>query len=591
MEDKIKQYFEQQLYPYYNRIKLTSKKLATKKFSLKKSDKPDVNKWKENGFDEKLYQALFKTSGYGNFYLISSLLDIDTTLNEWKYKKYGEYFTTPFFVDDNKNIQMIKTIFYYFVDLLPVTNICLINAVEDYIPTGLSYMGKMNIWHYNNLDIDYIPPKKYHLLSVNVNIYINNRWGLEEYVKQQQLLKYSYLAFNCLKEGGQFILHVPNMYSDLTMEIITLLSSSFEELIVFRNGWHIISNEKTLIFKNFKNNLSEKQLSDLKKVIKEWQKYEPSAGEKLNLKERDIKYLYSNLKKFNKNSGENDSFVETIGIKIDEKLRTKIKENNLKISQRIIKTLEMAEPIYQKYATNVSLIKKIVAQNINYGIQYCKMMSFNMKNQRHVLDYYDLKPIYFPIYNFNSNKSEIEFIDQYKFKITPEGEYSVTFPTEANFISNLITSVFTNDITILDGTANVGGNTISFSRFMKKVIAVELDKDNYQALCSNVALYGIKNSQLIHGDTLKHMRMLKYDVLFLDPPWGGTNYKRASVLDLKLGDKYVRDMISDLKMEGKKGLVFKLPKNFRITEQFLVGENLSIYRVKNYFCAIIRLCN
>ena len=83
--------------------------------------------------------------------------------------------------------------------------------------------------------------------------------------------------------------------------------------------------------------------------------------------------------------------------------------------------------------------------------------------------------------------------------------------------------------------------------------------------------------------------MEKYDVLFLDPPWGGTNYKRHSVLDLKLGHMYVRDIILLMKKIGKKGIVFKLPKNFRITEQFLIGDLLSIYRIKNYFCAIIRL--
>jgi len=140
----------------------------------------------------------------------------------------------------------------------------------------------------------------------------------------------------------------------------------------------------------------------------------------------------------------------------------------------------------------------------------------------------------------------------------------------------------------MDGTANCGGNTISFSNFFTKVISIELNEENYNALKINTGVYNLDNVKLILGSTLDYYKKLKYDILFLDPPWGGKNYKKHTVLDLKIGNKDIKEIIHDLKKLGKKGLVFKLPFNFNLTQNYMIGNYLSIIKIKNYYCVVIK---
>lgn len=141
---------------------------------------------------------------------------------------------------------------------------------------------------------------------------------------------------------------------------------------------------------------------------------------------------------------------------------------------------------------------------------------------------------------------------------------------------------------IMDGTANCGGNTISFGLFFDKVISIEFEKENFDALKNNVNLYNLDNVEIMHGNTLNYYKKEKYDILFLDPPWGGPNYKKKSILDLKLGNKDIKDMIHDLKNLKVMGLVFKLPNNFNITQNYLIGRYLSVIKIRNYYCALIK---
>ena len=52
---------------------------------------------------------------------------------------------------------------------------------------------------------------------------------------------------------------------------------------------------------------------------------------------------------------------------------------------------------------------------------------------------------------------------------------------------------------------------------------------NFDALENNVSLYNLNNVELKHGNTLDYYKKEKYDVLFLDPPWGGRNYKKIII--------------------------------------------------------------
>ena len=77
MEKTIREYFDLQLHPYFKRVKFEYKnKINTTKVKLVKSDKPDTENWINNGFTEELYKKLYKTSGYGNYFLLLTLSDM-----------------------------------------------------------------------------------------------------------------------------------------------------------------------------------------------------------------------------------------------------------------------------------------------------------------------------------------------------------------------------------------------------------------------------------------------------------------------------------------------------------------------------------
>jgi len=150
-------------------------------------------------------------------------------------------------------------------------------------------------------------------------------------------------------------------------------------------------------------------------------------------------------------------------------------------------------------------------------------------------------------------------------KMTPEGEYSITRRADGVKLLNKMVSVIgsTKRKLITDLTGNVGGDTIMFGLHFGHVISIELDKENFAALKHNVETYKLKNVTLYQGDSTKLFRW-KTDVLYLDPPWGGPDYKSNTNMDLYLGNERVDLFLSDiLEQEWRPNYIFmKLPQNY-----------------------------
>jgi 16S rRNA G966 N2-methylase RsmD len=58
--------------------------------------------------------------------------------------------------------------------------------------------------------------------------------------------------------------------------------------------------------------------------------------------------------------------------------------------------------------------------------------------------------------------------------------------------------------------------------------------------------------------------MLKQDVIYLDPPWGGNEYKNKDKIDLYLDEINVIDIINQM-YNFTKIIVLKVPNNFNLT--------------------------
>jgi tRNA/tmRNA/rRNA uracil-C5-methylase (TrmA/RlmC/RlmD family) len=137
---------------------------------------------------------------------------------------------------------------------------------------------------------------------------------------------------------------------------------------------------------------------------------------------------------------------------------------------------------------------------------------------------------------------------------------------------------------IIDYTAGVGGNVLSFSKYFNYVYGVEIDELRASYLDNNINVYGFKNVEVINDCSINfnYNEMIKINpnVIFMDPPWGGNDYKNSDTLLLKLGDKSIEELVGDIikifseyylnENNNKyinlnnKLIVLKLPKNYDI---------------------------
>ena len=169
-----------------------------------------------------------------------------------------------------------------------------------------------------------------------------------------------------------------------------------------------------------------------------------------------------------------------------------------------------------------------------------------------------------------SSKLEIMFpekagVDYSALKMTPEGEYSITKRADGKKLLQKMVSIIgsTKRKHITDLTGNVGGDTIMFGLNFGYVDSIELDSDNFAALKHNVKEFKLKNVKLHHGDSTKIFNW-KTDVLYLDPPWGGPDYKDKENLDLFMGSERIDEYLADIIDEDWRPayICLKLPRNY-----------------------------
>ena len=179
-------------------------------------------------------------------------------------------------------------------------------------------------------------------------------------------------------------------------------------------------------------------------------------------------------------------------------------------------------------------------------------------------------------------------IDYSKLIITEEGEYSMTRRADGRRLLDKMTSVIgsTKNKEITDLTGNVGGDTILFALHFGHVDSIELDKENYEALKNNVETFKLNNVTLHQGDSTKLFRW-KTDVLYLDPPWGGPNYKEKKSMDLHLGKYRVDEFLELILIQDWRPeyIFLKLPRNYNFSrfDQLLNITKFHKFPIRGFF--------
>ena len=172
-----------------------------------------------------------------------------------------------------------------------------------------------------------------------------------------------------------------------------------------------------------------------------------------------------------------------------------------------------------------------------------------------------------------------------------EGLWSFTLENDAKKISKIILNEFGNNSIIIDNTAGLGGNTISFSYYFKYVISIEYDNNRFNLLKNNINYLNLSNIYLINNNCINifNRNFINNEMIiyFFDPPWGGPNYKKLTNLKLNLSSYTLKNIISLLKhnINNKKSIIFKLPKNYDLAE--FSKYNYKIYKINNYLLIII----
>ena len=176
-------------------------------------------------------------------------------------------------------------------------------------------------------------------------------------------------------------------------------------------------------------------------------------------------------------------------------------------------------------------------------------------------------------------------VDRNKIQMDYECVHYVTVPRDSEKIVQLITKKMEKykkkkDITIVDATACVGGDTISFCQNFDIVIPIEIDKERYNHLLHNLKLYNIQNAYTegCNGSCLDIIPdiMINIDVIFIDPPWGGSSYKLLDKIDLQLGGIDLDQVIDSFFKKNIKLVVAKLPKNYNYDDLLLKLKNYNV---------------
>ena len=194
-------------------------------------------------------------------------------------------------------------------------------------------------------------------------------------------------------------------------------------------------------------------------------------------------------------------------------------------------------------------------------------------------------------------------LDPQRLQITRVGRYSITRPEHAATVSEAI-KTFTalvshriEGLSIVDATACVGGNTLSFLEHFQQVTAIEQSSVHFYILRQNLGAYGFEDGcgrlRLVNADFTQVLFTLCSDVVFLDPPWNNSGplpeiwHDRKRDLMLYLSDIPIYSIISEILQTGRARVVaLKAPSNVNLNlllRRLPFGIMTQIVKIHTYY--------
>ena len=180
-----------------------------------------------------------------------------------------------------------------------------------------------------------------------------------------------------------------------------------------------------------------------------------------------------------------------------------------------------------------------------------------------------------------------------KIKFTEESLYSVSKVVGSQFLYKIISKFYkdTSSLVLTDCTANIGSDSIFLSDYFQSINSIELKKENYEALRNNVEVFKKRNIKLYHDDSNTLLPTLKQDIIYIDAPWGGRDYKKKEKVKLYLGKDEIMQFYSKHKHLSQM-FIFKVPNNYDFSTLKKINNNYKLYQSKKKkFLIIVILKN
>ena len=191
---------------------------------------------------------------------------------------------------------------------------------------------------------------------------------------------------------------------------------------------------------------------------------------------------------------------------------------------------------------------------------------------------------------------ELNQIEKERLIFTEDSLYSSSRLKGSKRLIDVINKYYENnfDITITDGTSNIGTDAINLATIYKNINAVEISVLNHKALSNNIEVFNLQDKVRPYNNDINiQIKELKQDIIYIDAPWGGKEYKNDKNINLYLGDVEITDFYLDNK-DRADTFIFKVPFNYNFERLYKnVKKNIFKHSFKKgasikYYLIVIR---
>ena len=166
-----------------------------------------------------------------------------------------------------------------------------------------------------------------------------------------------------------------------------------------------------------------------------------------------------------------------------------------------------------------------------------------------------------------------------------------THPSQSYQIITIIKKFVDKNKIIIDANSGMGGDSIFFCKYFKFIYCIEVNLNCIDYLEHNLKEFS--NKEIFNINCVEALKLLNYNCIYFDPPWGGKNYKLKSSIDLFItyNNKKINilNLIDDLYFYSEY-IFIKVPINFnkiKLKKLLWKHESFPIYKFFNHQSKII----